>query len=418
MLARFSLYGFLKNQQYFEPFLILIFLEKGLSFFEIGLLVAFREISVNVFEVITGVLADLYGRRRSMIASFLSYIVSFLIFGLATHVAWFFAAMLFFGIGEAFRTGTHKAMIFSWLRAQGRTDERTRVYGFTRSFSKLGSALSVVIAAVYVLLSDRFTPTFFLAVIPYVLGIINFLGYPRELDGEVAGNAPSPRLVLRHLRDSLKNAFGNMHLRRLLLESMGFEGMFKVSRDYLQPVLQAAAITLVAGLGLSRDLGEPQRAALLVGPVYFVLFLMSAFASRHSHRAVSLFGGEHRAVRWMWGLYLVIFLAMAPAMYFGVHGVVIGAYVVFYVLQNAWRPVLLARIDSFCEERQGATVLSIENQAKSLAAMVLAPALGAVVDLVRARQIGGDFWPVGLLGLALGSLFLLWPPPRPEGREC
>ena len=31
MLARFSAYGFLKNQQYYEPFLMLVFIEKGLS---------------------------------------------------------------------------------------------------------------------------------------------------------------------------------------------------------------------------------------------------------------------------------------------------------------------------------------------------------------------------------------------------
>ena len=41
MIFRFSLYGLLKNQRYFEPFLILVFLEKGLTFFQIGLLVAF-----------------------------------------------------------------------------------------------------------------------------------------------------------------------------------------------------------------------------------------------------------------------------------------------------------------------------------------------------------------------------------------
>ena len=36
-----------------------------------------------------------------------------------------------------FRGGTHKAMILDWLRAQGRESERTRVYGFTRSWSKI-----------------------------------------------------------------------------------------------------------------------------------------------------------------------------------------------------------------------------------------------------------------------------------------
>ena len=43
MLVRFSLYGFLKNQRYFEPFIILFFLEKGLSFTQIGLLVLSKQ---------------------------------------------------------------------------------------------------------------------------------------------------------------------------------------------------------------------------------------------------------------------------------------------------------------------------------------------------------------------------------------
>jgi len=154
MLTRFCLYGFLKNQQYFEPFLVLVLLDKGLSFFEIGLLVAFREVTVNLFEVASGAVADVYGRRRAMITSFAAYIVSFLLFGLASSLLALFAAMFFFGIGEAFRTGTHKAMIFAWLRSQGREKERTAVYGRTRSWSKLGSALSVVLAAVFVFALD------------------------------------------------------------------------------------------------------------------------------------------------------------------------------------------------------------------------------------------------------------------------
>ena len=66
MLFRFCLYGFLKNQRYFEPFLMLVFLDRGLSFFVIGLLVACRDVTVNVLEIPSGVVADSFGRRRSM----------------------------------------------------------------------------------------------------------------------------------------------------------------------------------------------------------------------------------------------------------------------------------------------------------------------------------------------------------------
>jgi MFS family permease len=79
MLFRFSLYGFLKNQQYYEPFIILAFLEKGLSFSLIGILIGFRELAKILLEIPSGAAADLYGRRRSMIISFSAYIVSFVL---------------------------------------------------------------------------------------------------------------------------------------------------------------------------------------------------------------------------------------------------------------------------------------------------------------------------------------------------
>jgi len=142
MLFRFSLYGFLKNQQYYDPFLILIFLEKGLSYFMIGILVGFREICINLFEIPSGAFADLYGRRRSMILSFTAYIISFVVFAMSRSVTLLFGAMFFFAIGEAFRTGTHKALIFNWLRLEGRSDEKTKTYGYTRSWSKMEFSFS------------------------------------------------------------------------------------------------------------------------------------------------------------------------------------------------------------------------------------------------------------------------------------
>ncbi|MEE9435982.1 MAG: hypothetical protein V3V37_04805, partial [Candidatus Adiutricales bacterium] len=70
LIFRFSLYGFLKNQQYYDPFIVLVFLEKGLSFFMIGLLIGFREICINIMEIPSGAMADMFGRRRSMILAF------------------------------------------------------------------------------------------------------------------------------------------------------------------------------------------------------------------------------------------------------------------------------------------------------------------------------------------------------------
>ena len=205
MLFRFCLYGFLKNQQYFDPFLFLALRQKGLSFAAIGLLIGFRAVAVNLMEIPAGAMADVLGRRRSMIASFVAYIVSFLIFGLLDPLPAMFAAMFFFALGTAFRTGTHKAMIFDWLERQGRIDEKTETYGRTRSWSKMGSAMSVLIAAAIVFFMEEYSSVFLLCVLPYMLNIANLWTYPAYLDGPLKQMGQFTEIV-RTMRSSLRQS--------------------------------------------------------------------------------------------------------------------------------------------------------------------------------------------------------------------
>lgn len=416
MLFRFSLYGLLKNQRYFEPFLILVFLEKGLTFFAIGLLIAFREVVINVMEIPSGVLADLWGRRRAMILSFCAYIASFVTFANSRDLTWLYLAMFLFAIGEAFRSGTHKAMIFTWLRSEGRTHERTRIYGYTRSWSKFGSALSVILAAVFVYVSDSYTFVFYLSAIPYLLALVNFLGYPRELDGAVSGGSSLKEMV-SHLKASFRDIFANRGLRRLMAESVGFQGVYGMASDYLQPVLRTAAITAGGYWVGTRDLSDIQQTALVVGPVYLVLYLIAGLASRKAHVIASWAGDDERTARLLWGLNTLLFSALTIVAYWNLAIAMVTAFVVLDAFQNVWRPVHLARIDNRSQEEQGATLLSIESQARRGAVVVIAPLLGLAVDFVTNHGPGGPYWPVGLLGavVALGFLLTGWgKDPRPQ----
>ncbi len=401
MLARFSLYGFLKNQRYFEPFIILFFLEKGLSFTQIGLLVGFRELCINVMEIPSGAFADLHGRRRCMILSFLSYMGSFLLFGLSGQYWQMFAAMFLFAVGEAFRTGTHKAMIFTWLRLRGRLDEKTRVYGYTRSWSKLGSAFSIILATLFVLFEGNYSTVFFYSIVPYGLGLLNFMAYPGELEGQPVRGIGLADIV-SHLSETLRRALRLGPLRRLMLESMGFEGVFKAAGDYLQPVIMGMALALP----LLKNQTEIRRNALLVGAVYLVLFLASAYASRKSHRITACCGGEEPGSRFLWKTVLVIYAVLGLLLFFEFHAPAVAGFLGLYLIQNFWRPILISRFDAFATETQGATVLSIESQAKSVATMIVAPVLGMAVDFVKLHGIGGAFWPVGIAGAVVAGSIL------------
>ncbi len=86
----------------------------------------------------------------------------------------------------------------------------------------------------------------------------------------------------------------------------------------------------------------------------------------------------------------------------------IMSFVMLYVVQNLWRPILISRFDAYSDEAMGATVLSIESQAKSLSTMVIAPVLGLLIDITRNQGIGAsEFWPIGVFGLLITLGFFL-----------
>ena len=294
MLRRFCLYGFVKNQKYFEPFLYLALLDK-LSFAGVGMLIGFRELCVIVMEVPSGAIADVLGRRRSMIISHACYIAAFVTFALAAEAWRLFAAMFLFSIGEAFRTGTHKAMIFAWLAGQNRGEEKTRIYGQTRSWSQLGSAVSIAIGATLVFVMERYDIVFLLSTVPYAVNIVNFLTYPRDLDGaHTAGVKPGK--MLQTMGRAVRQSFANQPLRRALAEAMTFNGLHKASKDWLGPLLRVVALQAPLFVALT----DRRRVAILVGGVYIVLYFLSSYASRNADLVVRRAGSVRRAGRWLW----------------------------------------------------------------------------------------------------------------------
>jgi len=401
MIKRFSLYGFLKNQRYFEPFIILFFLQSGLSFTQIGFLVAFRELVINLVEIPSGAIADLFGRRRSMMISFASYIISFAIFGFSEVYRYFFIAMFFFSIGEAFRTGTHKAMIFTWLRIENRLDEKTKVYGYTRSWSKIGSAVSTVLAVSMVLLTNSYSFVFLFAIIPYVAGFINFLYYPKELEGQPEAES-GVREVCTHLWDCIRSSLVIKRLRRLIVESMSFEGVYKAVENYLQPVVKNMALLIPLFIGLT----DTRRSSIMIGVVYVILYLGSAYASRNSHRLANIAGGEQSGSNLLWKVVLIIYLTLIPLLFFQYYYIAVVGFVFLSLIQNFWKPMLISRFDDFASETQGATILSIESQAKSVSTMLVAPVMGVTVDYLIGRNLGGEFWPVATIA-AIIALFII-----------
>ncbi|WP_158222769.1 MFS transporter [Rhodopirellula sp. MGV] len=409
MIFRFCLYGFLKNQRYFAPFWILAFLDKGLSFAMIGALIGFRQICVTIAEVPTGALADTLGRRRAMILSHIAYVIAFLTFGFVDSVPLLFAGMFAFAVGEAFRTGTHKAMIFSWLKQHGRENEKTEIYGLTRSWSQKGSALSTVIAAALVFTTLDYSAIFWLSAIPTGLNIFNFLGYPKSLDGLV-DRSHNARSLFAFFAKSIRDCIARAKLRRPIVESMGFEGVYGASKDYLQPIIQQT----VLGLPLLTMLDVERRTALMIAVIYTTLYLLSSVASRRAGAMAKRLGGDDAAARRLWGMFAATFVFVLVGTLTPWSMLAVVGFIALAILQNIWRPVLVSRIADQVDETNMATVLSVESQAKSFGIAILAPIIGMLIDNTPE---GYQFSAIAIVGIAVSLLALFFSRSSTHAKE-
>ncbi len=380
MYLKFRLYGFLKNLRFFDPFIILFFREMGLSFLSIGLLFSIREIATNVFEIPTGFIADSIGRRKSMIAAFVSYLISFSLFYLFPSFWMYAVAMILFASGEAFRSGTHKAMILDYLRIKKIEHLKVEYYGRTRSASQFGSAVSALIAMPLVFHYGSYRIVFLASMIPYVLELFLMISYPKYLDGEMVSRKGSWLERTRSGFSATWKDFRSMLTSRASLKAISnsamFDAMFKSSKDYLQPILEAQALALPVLLYLSGQ----QRTAIIVGMVYFFLYLLTSFAS-HSAGA---FSRKVRSVTlaidttYLLGAIFLLVAGMSTTM--DILPLAVVAFIFLYAIQNLRRPMNVAYISDKIPHRTMASGLSVESQIKMTAVAIGAPIIGYMAD--------------------------------------
>ncbi len=377
MFYKFSLYGFLKNLRFFDPFMILFFREVGLSFFEIGSLLAIRDLSTNFLEIPTGIYADAFGRRRSMIMAFVSYIVSFAIFYFFSSFAMYTLAMFLFAFGDAFRSGTHKALILEYLKLKHMEDVKVEYYGHTRAASQLGSAISSLIAAALVFYSGSYRYIFIASVIPYVLDLINLSTYPKELDGKLMKIQRGA--ILNQIKVTLKSFFEIFSSReaiRAILNSSIFSSFFKVTKEYLQPIVRNFALSIPIFVAMS----GVKRSSVVIGIVYFSIYLLTSYASRNASKFSKKFKNLPMAINLTFLFGTVFLILSGISAHYDLRLLSIILFLILYVLQNLRRPMNVSFISDKISHKTMASGLSVESQFTTISMAIMAMVMGALAD--------------------------------------
>jgi len=370
---KFGLYGFLKNLKFFEPFFIVFLKQSGLSFLQIGILYSIREIVIYLFEVPSGVIADRFGKKTELIICFVFYILSFITFFLGREYYYYIFAMILYGLGEAFRSGTHKAMIMTYLDKNEIRESKSKVYGKTRSYSLLGSTISSLVAIGLYFYFSSIAWLFIIAIVPYILDMLLILSYPKYLN-EKQDTSFNFKMFIKENINSIKYVFKNKYLLKLLIGSSSYSAGFKSVKDYIQPLIVSITLSMVIFTNLSAD----DNTIIYIGIIYAIIYLLSSFASLNAHKISNRFS-SNKVISIMWLLSGISFLTLS--LFINNIFLLVFVFLSIYLFLNLRKPLIIEKIGNATIDSKRASVLSIESQFTSLLIVIFAPCLGYIADV-------------------------------------
>ncbi len=401
-ITKFGFYGFFKNLRFFDPVLLIYLASFNLSAFHIGLLYSIREAMIYIFEIPSGVIADQYGKKTELIICFLFYIASFIIFAIGHTFIFFAIAMVLFGLGEAFRSGTHKSMIMHYLDINDMADQKSKTYGKTRSYSMIGSMISSLFTIYLVIALPGLRFLFFLAIIPYLLDILLIASYPNVLNDRKQAKFEWGHFF-REGVSSVKYALKDKKMRSLLISSSSYQAGFKILKDFIQLILVSMPITLLLFSGYSAD----DHVQIYSAIMYAVIFLISAITSRYAYLLLKYLN-HNLLTKLMW------LTSGAATILIGVFSenifIVFVGFIFLYIFLNIRKPLMVEMIGDASDKNKRASVLSIESQLTSLLIIIFAPLLGHLSDIT---SYGFMFMVVGLIMVLVFIVSIL----RPKRKE-
>ena len=130
------------------PLYAVMFADAGLSPVQISIcLIAWSAVNF-VLQVPSGVIADRYSRRRILAVAQLGRATGFAVWLVYPHFWGFLVGLVLWGIKSAFTSGTFEALLYDELKARGKAEDYTQIFGRTRAIQSGGVLLAALGAAV------------------------------------------------------------------------------------------------------------------------------------------------------------------------------------------------------------------------------------------------------------------------------
>lgn len=324
-------------------------LSHGLNLLEINLVNMIYFAGLIIFEIPTGVVADLFGRKLSFVLSCLIYGTAFFVYALSDTFSGFAMGEMLAAIGSTFRTGAFKAWLVDKLDYHGYRGSYQSIFAREQKISTGFTIIGAIVGA-WVASRGQIIPWVAGGVIMMITAILAFFLMKEEyrivtkgsFRKKVIASSEMLRFSAKYGRED--KVFRFVFLYGLILvfaiqgPNMQWQPMFEtlISKEYLGFLFAGFSLSIMFGASISgwivKRAGD-ERSALVISLGGVGLMLVMTLVSR-------------------------IFIVALPA------------YFLHEVVRGAIQPIKDAYLNHNLPAAERATLLSLSSQSENIGGVV------------------------------------------------
>ena len=367
-------YKFISEFYLVVPVLIPYYVSHGLSSTQVFTVQATYALGVLLFEVPSGYLADVTGRKTTLILGAVFMPLGLAIYALTSRFWTFVLAELVIAIANSMRSGCDSALIYDTLLQLKEEDQYKKYEGRTFFFTRIGTASSSILGGIAALATLR---------LPFYINIATSLLM-----------LPLALLLVEPVRSKLKS--GNPFLEILRIARFSFtHGEIRHLILYASLITSTSVIAVWASFLYYESLGISIG---LFGVIFAMFQLASAFGSTRAHTIEKALGMRK-------ALLLPLVIGMIFILAGAVRSVAVIPFIIFYAF--FWGlsfPIFLDLLNRRIDSQVRATVLSVVMMTGSFTYVILAPLFGKLVDMT---SLSSAFLILGAFFLTFMTLLLI-----------
>ena len=363
--------------------------DAGLNPFELLLVGTVLELSTFIFEIPTGVVADVYSRRRSIIIGTFLVGLGFAFEGAIPLLITILLAQVVWGIGYTFISGAEQAWIADEMGEEG----IGRVYMRGAQLGQIGTLVgigaSVAIASIQLNMALVVAGGLFV-----LLGVFLLLFMPETNFQRTPG---SERTSWQSMGDTLRAGLGAVRLSPVLITLLIVGAVWGAASEGFDRLWEAH---LLANFSFPA-LGDLDM-IVWFGIINAVAMVLSLIVTEVARRTVDT-DSHIAAARALLGITVLMSVAVAIFALAGNFILALAAFWAVATLRRVNGPIFTAWLNQNLTPRIRATVFLIAGQADAFGQIVGGPVIGLVATLLSLRAA---MVAVALIALPQVGLYL------------